>query len=92
MEQKKVMTTEDLQEENASLRKENNRLNQARAGLIEKNQELAEFIRVRLTDILIMAKHFRDEYQTYAEFVSKITGTEAQAIGEIDDGSKETEL
>lgn len=92
MEQKKIMTIEDLQEENASLRKENRRLDQSRAGLIDKNQVLGEFIRTRLEDILLLAKQFRDEYQHYAEFVHKISRDEAQAIGGIDDNSKEIDI
>lgn len=90
MEQKKEMTIEDLQAENISLRKENNRLNQARAGLITKNQELAEFIRTQLDDILVIAKKFRDEYKNYADFVSQVSRLEASAIGELPDDSNST--
>lgn len=93
MKQVKEMTIEDLQAENASLRKENVRLNQARTGLINKNQELAEFIRTRLTDILALAKQFRDEYKNYADFVAQVAQSEANAIGEIpNDITEETEL
>lgn len=73
------MTSQDLQEENIRLKAENARLMLSRNSLIAKNQELAEFIRVKLEDILGIAKEFRDQYGSYAKYTLELTRTE---IGE----------
>lgn len=40
--------------------------------MIEQNSTLAEFIRVKMSDILALAKDFRDEYGRYAEFIDMV--------------------
>jgi len=81
METQKEVTIEDLQVENGLLRDENRQLNQTMIGLVTKNQQLAEFIRLKLTDILALAKEFRDEYGIYAKFVEQ--NTKIDPTGEI---------
>jgi hypothetical protein len=41
--------------------------------MIEQNSTLAEFIREKMSDILALAKEFRDEYGRYAEFIDMIS-------------------
>lgn len=77
------MPLQDLQEENISLREENQRIDLARVTLMTKNQELAEFIRLKLKDVLSLAKELRDTYGAYAQFVVECTQAEQKNIGNI---------
>jgi hypothetical protein len=61
----------------------------SRNSLIAKNQELAEFIRVKLDDILGLAKEFRDEYGTYAKYTLKLTRSEIGENNNVAEASKE---
>lgn len=89
MEQEKLMTIQGLQEENARLKAENAQLNLSRNSLVNKNQELAEFIRTKLEDILSLAKEFRDVYGNYGEYIIELTKTELR--GNTNDGESPEE-
>jgi len=74
----------NLLEENTSLRttvqelrKEVSQNERIIIQLMERNSVLAEFIRQKMSDILALAKDFRDEYAHYAEFVKTLSPEEA---------------
>lgn len=89
MKQETLMTTQALQEENLRLKAENAQLMLSRNSLVAKNQELAEFIRAKLADILGIAKEFRDQYGTYAKYVLELTRSEIGENNNVAEAPKE---
>ena len=82
-------TIPDLLAENASLQEKNAHLEKMTVNLLEQTNELGEFIRQRMSDILALVKQFRDEYTQYAHFVGQITAESHTQTGDLDDQGKE---
>ena len=80
----------NLLAENLSLRQRVTCLEQMVKNLIEKNNDLGEFIRQQMSAMLQITEKFRDEYSRYAEFVSTMTQQEVQQhTGDTDDEGEE---
>lgn len=87
----KELTMKDLSEENASLKSQITSQEHTIINLVDRNNELAEFIRVKMSDILSLAKDFRDTYAHYAEFVSQMSKAAQEQIGGIDNAGENKE-
>lgn len=55
--------------------------------LLEQNNNLAEFIRTQLDDILKLAKNSRDQYAAYATFLKNVV-----AAGESNGASEKSDV